>query len=866
MSCNGLFHRFRVVVLLVPLSFGILMAQSHALPENKGVVGFGLALRRLPTVGSVLNITAHPDDENNALLARLRRGEGYRTGLLTLTRGAGGQNEIGSELFEALGVLRSAELMAVHRHDDVEQFFTRAYEFGYSFSVEETMQKWGRRETLRDIVRVIRKFRPLVLLTMNPGGSGGGQHHQASAQLAAEAFRIASDPNQFPEQIEEGLRPWRPLRLFQSPGASMRSSQSTFGDVRIELGVYDPLLGESYAEFGARARNNHRSQGMNALSVPGPVSASFILAYSNVSSSQIRTSFFDQVDVSLQALSSMDPGLESSVILLEGYIDWARDAFSRSDYRSAVKAVMTGLDLVREMRESTKDPDARFLLLEKEKDFLYAAKKGHFFSFDVLTTGVADGNIVPGEEFRVQVRLINPSSVEVQKKSVELLTPPGWEVHLLRSDDSSTDFTVTVPEDASPSQPFWFRQDRTLDRYEVREGFDGTEAFPPPLVTARIVYESFGIEAILEAPAQRRWFDASIGRESRAEIKVVPEFSVALDPAMSAVPMTKSSSSRLRVTVTNHSKSEATTQLNLQVPSGWRVTPRSAQLDFSSENQTRSLWFSVRPPAGVREGVYTIEAVATTPEKSFSSGFHVISYPHIQTRHYYVPARTEIRMISVNLPPGLRVGYIMGAGDNVGLATEQLGARVTYLDEDELSTGDLSRFDTIVTGIRAYLNREDLISNNHRLLTYVRNGGNLVVQYNKYEFLREQFAPYPVSISRPHDRITVEDSSVRLLQPNHPIFNLPNRIQQPDWDGWVQERGLYFLSEWDEPYTPLLELQDPWPYNSSPKRGSLVVTQFGKGHYVYTGLAFFRQLPAGVPGAYRLWANIISFGRSAGQR
>ena len=308
------------------------------------------------------------------------------------------------------------------------------------------MQKWGRRETLGDIVRVIREFRPLVILTMNPAGSGGGQHHQASAQLAAEAFSLAGDPTQFPQQLEEGLRPWRPLRLFQSPSPGMSSSQSTFGDVKIDLGEYDPLLGESYAEFGARARNRHRSQGMNALSRPGPMSASFILAYSTVSSSQIRDSFFDQIDVSIQALATLDPELESSVILLEGYIDWASGAFSRSDYRASVKAVMTGLDLVREMRESTTHPDALFLLLEKEKDFLRAAEKGHFFNFDVLANGVSDGNVVPGEEFEVLVRLLNQSSVEIQTKSVELLTPPGWEVRLDRSVDSSVYFKVIVPE------------------------------------------------------------------------------------------------------------------------------------------------------------------------------------------------------------------------------------------------------------------------------------------------------------------------------------------------------------------------------------------------------------------------------------
>jgi LmbE family N-acetylglucosaminyl deacetylase len=603
-----------------------------------------------------LSITAHPGDENNALLALLSRGDGYRTALLTLTRGAGGQNEIGSELFEALGVLRTEELMAVHRYDAVKQFFTRAYEFGYSFSVEETMQKWGRREILQDIVRVIREFRPSVVVTMNPAGSGGGQHHQASAQLAAEAFRMAGDPAQFPEQLEEGLRPWRPLRLFQSPGPGMGFSRNTFGDVNIELSTYDPLLGESYAEFGTRARSKHRSQGMNLLPQPGPASSPFILTYSSVSAAQIRDSFFDQVEVGLQALSEMDPGLESSMILLEGYIDWAQEAFSRSDYPSAVKAVMTGLDLVRNMRRSTTQPEPRFLLLEKEKDFLRAAEKGHFFRFDVLATGTGGSNVVVGEEFEVRVRLFNRSSIDTEINSVELLTPPGWEVRLDRSTNSSFSFKVTVPENTLPSQPFWFRRNPSVDRYEIGEGFNGTESVSPPLITARAVYESFGVTAILEKPAQLRWFDPNCGAERQAEIKVVPKLTVTTDPIMSIIRTRGSAPSRLKVTATNHSKEPAAARLSLKAPPGWTVSPGSAELRFSYEDQSSSYWFTIRPPAGVKERNYSVGAIATTPERAYSSGFTVISYPHIQTRHLYRTARSTMRVLDARMPTNLRVG------------------------------------------------------------------------------------------------------------------------------------------------------------------------------------------------------------------
>jgi hypothetical protein len=295
------------------------------------------------------------------------------------------------------------------------------------------------------------------------------------------------------------------------------------------------------------------------------------------------------------------------------------------------------------------------------------------------------------------------------------------------------------------------------------------------------------------------------------------------------------------------------------------VAPRFVPLTFAFENESHSHQVLVQPPQALKRGRYFLEGKAKAAQVTFSSGYRVIAYPHIQSRHSHLPATAAIEVVDVQIPPDLKVGYVMGVGDEVGKATEQLGAHVTYLSKEDLSTGRLSQYDTIITGVRAYLNRDDLRSNNQRLLEYVRRGGHLVVQYNKYEFLESQFSPYPVNIHRPHDRVTVEESPVKVLVPGHPLLNLPNRINESDWSGWVQERGLYFLGDWDERYTPLLELRDPWPYNPAPKRGALVVARYGKGTYIYTGLAFFRQLPAGVEGAFQLWANLISYRRYAGE-
>jgi len=839
---------------------GTLWAQLRPIEEDQGVSGLGLALRKLPTIGSLLYITAHPDDENNAVLVRLSRGEGHRVGLLTLTRGDGGQNEIGSELFEALGVVRSGELMAVHRFDGVEQFFTRAFEFGYSFSVEETFQKWGRAETLGDIVRVIRTFRPLVIVTMNPTGTGGGQHHQASALLAAEAFRAAGDASQYPEQIEEGLLPWRTFRLFQSRGFGSRTNSS--GDVKINLGTFDPLLGETYAEFGARARSLHRSQGMNVLPQPGEFFAGFNLANSNVDSWKIDDSFFDQMDVSLQGLTPFEPGLEASVSLLEGYVDWACDAYARGDYDAVVKAVMAGLDYVRTMKESAGDPEAVFLLQRKEEDFLKAAEKAHFLFFDALAQSSKDGLVVAGEEFGVEVLFDVRSKQKVKIEAVELLANPDWEISFERSSGMSTNFRVKVSENPTYTAPFWFRDDQTVDRFSTLEGYRGIEPFQPPPLKARVKYRSFGVEASVEEAVHYRWFDATRGEERQMELKVVPRVSVSIEPRLAVVKLSRPGPAVFDVTVRNLSSESLKASVKLEVPKGWQAEPRMVDVNLESSNRAETKRFSVRPPARLTNGSVSIRAVASSAGgEVFNTGFMTISYPHIATHHFYRPAVSELSVLDVDLPRGLKVGYVMGVGDYGGFATEQLGATVTYLEEEDLSRGNLDQFDVIIVGVRAYLVREDLIENNRRLLEYVRRGGHMVVQYNKYEFLREQFAPYPVRINRPHDRVTVEESPVRILQPGHQLFNRPNRIIEADWTNWVQERGLYFLGEWDSRFVPLLELQDPWSYNNSPKRGALVLSEYGKGTYVYTGLAFFRQLPAGVPGAYRLWANLISFGK-----
>ena len=403
-----------------------LLGQTEVVQEDQGVTGFGLALRKLGTVGSVLYVTAHPDDENNALLVKLSRGQGIRTGLLTLTRGDGGQNQIGPELFEALGVLRTQELMAVHRYDGAEQFFTRAFEFGYSFSVEETLRRWGEEEILRDMVRVIRSFRPQIMISLSPEGTGGGQHHQTSARLAAKAFRLAGDPRKFTDQLGEELRRWQPLRLFQTslPGQTKSKESSGVVTVEIDLGTYDPLLGESYAEFGARARASHRCQGMNVLPDPTPSMVTLRLADQVLDSKPKESGLFGDLDLSLHSISAHDSELKDRLGRLAGLVSKSQKAYRHSNYSEATEALSQGLKLVRKLKGSTVHPEAQFLLEGKQADFVLALEKGHFLYFDAILVEKRDGNLVPGEEFEVESRFRTPEGSSLNMDWVYFLQNP----------------------------------------------------------------------------------------------------------------------------------------------------------------------------------------------------------------------------------------------------------------------------------------------------------------------------------------------------------------------------------------------------------------------------------------------------------
>jgi LmbE family N-acetylglucosaminyl deacetylase len=896
--------------------------QVTPLALDEGATGLALALRQLPVDGGVLYVTAHPDDENNGVLVALGRGRGLKTALLTTTRGDGGQNEIGPELFQAIGILRSEELAGVHQWDGAQQFFTRAYEFGYSFSVDETFDKWGKEEILRDVVRVVRTVRPDVILTMNREGGGGGQHHMASAQLAHEAFRAAADPNRFPEQIREGLTPWQPRKVYQSGGFNPGGGQEQAPAVPVPTGEFDQILGMSWSQAGQMARAYHRCQGMGQLEAfPGDASGAYTLYDSEPRISGPEPDIMAGVDTSLGRLVRFAAGEESKVPSLAsdlGAIDGAaRDAMNAFSVRSpqdTLPHIARGLTRARQLRQAVAastiaaGPKAELLwrLDRKARDFEKALRLAQGLVVHGLTD---DGDVVRGQAFSVGVHVFNTSPAAMTLDAVDLHVPSGWTAALqggapgpLAYNRSATlVYNVTVGPAARYSQPYWTRR-FDVDRYDIAVPEHHTLPWSPPDVTATVRYTASGVSSSYDLPIYYRYDGPWVGGEKQKVLNIVPALSVKLTPDIAVVPLDAGGRPReFRVTVLNNSKTGGATSVRLETPSGWTVEPATTAMNFSLENEEMTARFMVTPPARLTAGETEIKAVASRDGVDYREGYQVIAYDHIQERHLFHAAASAVKMFDVTVPPGLEVGYVMGTGDDVPAAIRQLGANLTMLDPDDVAFGDLSRFSTIVLGIRAYEARADVRAYNQRLLDFARNGGHLVVQYNKVAMNQlgagaaggggrgftpqaageetvgggrgrggfggggrgrggappaSPYVPFPGGVTS--NRVSVEEAPMRVLEDGTTELTSPNRITPADFQGWVQERGLYFFGANDTQYTDLLAATDPWPNNQGEKEGLLTVARLGRGTWTYVGLGLWRQLPAGVPGAYRIMANLIS--------
>ncbi|HEV2801004.1 MAG TPA: PIG-L family deacetylase [Pyrinomonadaceae bacterium] len=900
-------------------------AQVHS-TYREGAVALGLLLRRLQTTASVLHTGAHPDDEDSALIARLARGDGARVAYLSLNRGEGGQNRIGAELFDALGIIRTEELLQARRLDGGEQFFTRAFDFGFTKTREETARRWNEREILADMVRVIRRFRPAVVVSRWQGTQADGHgQHQFAGYLTPIALSAAADPAEFPEQLAEGLRPWRVKKFYVShfgQDATAATAATTTGAtgqgratgvVEIDTGRFDPLLGRSFYELAMEGRSQHKSQGEAALELRGAQTSRVRLvsrAESAMQTAAVEGSIYDGLDTTIRGIARTanltDNALANDLKRIEETASAALQKFNVLDPRTVVTALTAGLDNTLEARSklaTLKDsPDARaeadFLLAQKEREFREALQLAHGVRVDALASMET---VAREDSFIVAVRAFVPEQ-RARVAELRLRAPEGWRVERLlepskaetafvarETPQSVAYFRVHVPADAEPTAPYWLARReadpprRKGDMYVWRKDDPQTEPFAPPLIVGEAVID-VGASQVVSAPVEYRYLDAVRG-EVRRELNVVPEMTVRIDPSLIIVPLhTRARARQVTLQLINnieipkggaeHAIPTAGTRLRL--PQGW-PTPRGSVFKFESKGERVTAPITLTIPNDARAGAYSVGSSAHAmlsrlgrPELhrlsevyNFGRTQHEISYPHIQTHYYYTDAEATVRLFDLRVAP-VRVGYIMGSGDEVPEAIRRMGLDVTMLDESQLATGDLSRFDTIVVGVRASQTRPDFVAHHARLIEFVRRGGALIVQYQRPDYAAKKLPPLPAAMEVPPQRaggsptiarVVDERAPVRVLAPAHPAFNFPNRITAADWDDWVQERNLYNFTTFDSGYTPLLESHDA---GDAEGRGGQVYARLGRGHYVYTSYAWFRQLPAGVPGAYRLFANLLS--------
>ncbi|HXE81210.1 MAG TPA: PIG-L family deacetylase, partial [Vicinamibacterales bacterium] len=873
--------RTRLALISALALSAVLSAAGTAPTENRGHTGLALMLRKLATTGTVMFATAHPDDEHNPLIARLAHGDGLRVVVATATRGSGGQNEIGPELFQALGVLRTEELLSTHRYDGADQLFARAVDFGYSFSVEECFEKWGRREIVGDYVRLIRQTRPDVIITMRPDGGGGGQAHQAIARLASEAAELSADPSAYPEYASLGLRPWRPARVFRLarygfPGEPQRPVEGPA--VTVQTDVYDSILGRTYAEVGSEARSMHKSQGFGQLlALPGTPPVVLVRADAEQGSGPAKlASVHEGLDLSLEGLAVRFAGARPPAELTRGlrtiaaHVAEASQALNAGGPAAAAAPLAAGLGTVRDLRLRL---DAMSLdeSAAAEIDFRLARTERKFESALLLAQGLRlealadDGVVTPGQPMTLTLIAANRGAAPIDVTSIEFLgvdidrseCRPGA---LAASGVMRCEASARIAADARVTEPYW-RRVPDAERYEFDPDVPFGVPFRPTPFEARLSLRIAGQPIVTSIPVEYRYEGNIFSGEKRMELHVVPAITTSISPGIVVSSGGDASVERkVRVTVQRNGPGPSDATVRLALPDGWSSEPASERVQLTRADEAVTVQFALRPGTSARTGRYTVRAVVEADGHEFGRGFHVIEYPHTRRRHLFEEAVTTVQVLDVTVPEGLEVGYIMGVGDQVPPAIEQIGARVTMLGPDDLAWGDLSRFDAIVTGVRAYERRQDLRAYNHRLLQYATEGGTVLVQYNKFEFNQAQYGPYPAKVSAA--RVADEHSPVVVLEPEHPVFTRPNPITEEAWKGWTQERGLYFLGDRDPRYVDLVELSDPFENNPGPKRGALVEARVGRGRWIYVGLGLWRQLPAGTEGAYRLLANLISLRRT----
>jgi len=791
-------------------------------------------LRAFATYGTVLHVAAHPDDENTQLITYLARGRAYRTAYLSLTRGDGGQNEIGPEFSERLGVARTQELLAARRLDRGRQFFTRALDFGFSKSVPETLTFWDRQQVVGDIVRIYRTFRPDVVVTrFSPQPSGTHGHHTASAMLAVEAFKLSGDPKAFPEQLAEGLPPWQPKRILHNGWGSPAA-----GALVLQAGGRDAVTGETYQTIAMHSRAQHKTQGFG-LRPTGSGDGSWRESFTLLAGDAATNDLMDGIEVTWNRV----PGGAVVGSLVE-------DALANFDPANPAASVPALLKLRTEVAGLPPDP----VVLDKRRQLDRILQQ----CLGLTVTAVAStGDVVPNETLNLQFGATATSAVPMRLNAVRVagLAERQTVAELKPGVSVQGELSFTVPPATPLTQPYWLREEPTTGMSRVADAMlIGLPENPPSFEVAfdlEIAGQKLAVTVPVTAPT------APDGPAAAARpLAVISPVSLRFDSGVTLVVPGGRKTVRVEVRA---ARPDIRGTVRLETPAGWSVSPVSRPFSLAQDGGTVPLDFTLTAPASASLG--DVQAVAEIGATRFTNQRVEISYPHIPHQLLQPPARLRVAAFEV-AARGKAVGYLPGAGDDTAAALEQLGYRVTVLTGADLTPETLRELDAVVIGVRAFNERTDLAANLSGLFAYVEAGGTVVAQYNRPNGLKTpKLGPYALSIegSAPQQRVTDEHAPVSLLQPDHPALTTPNRIGPDDFTGWVQERGAYFPSSWDEAqFTPILAMNDP---GETPLKSSVLIARHGQGHFVYTGLAFFRQLPAGVPGAYRLFANLVSLGK-----
>ena len=856
---------------------------ARDIPQDHGATGIYQKLLKLTTTASVLHTQAHPDDEAADLLTFLSRGKGARSALLSLNRGESGGNVVGVESFDQLGLLRTEEfLLAASYYGLDDLYFTKLIDYGFSKRVQEAYDKWGKENVLSEMVRVIRINRPLVIISRFHGTERDGHgNHQAAGEISQQAFLMAGDSTAFPEQItKEGLRPWKAIKFYRGG-----VTEKEHWNIGLNTGLYSPWLGQSYKNFSMLGYSFHRSQfGGQLNEVYGPSIQYYERIENDVKRDEKENSFFDGIDTSITGIFTIT-GETIPVGILPLLTGIAADAeqaiatFQVNNPAVIIPFLTNGLSKIRSaIPLLNNQPDALFMLQVKERQFcdaINAALNIHLQAMAVPGNTSATrsfyeplptmGFAVAGRPFKIETELVNNSTVSIEPKSLRLIAPSNWMIEtnqqslkpLQANEKIAEVYKVTIPENTDYSQPYFYRNSLEENQYLLRD--KQFENLPWGATVAKVsaTYIINNAEVEIQVPVQSRKPNLPYGYDQYT-LKVAPAIAVNMQPRLGVVPLNKKMKSfDAHVELINNYDSTIKGSLTIKVPDGWKVEPLHTPFSFNRAGEKNNFTIKISMPA-ITEKSYTVEAIATANNKAYTQGYDLITHRDLDQTILYHPAIAIIKGIKVNVVPGIKIGYLMGVGDEVPRGLEQLGAKVQLLNTNDLASASFNQYDVIMIGTRAYAVRQDLNIYNQRLLDYAKNGGHLIVLFQTPEFIPQRMAPYPAVLPGNSEEVSEEDSPVKLLALNHRVLSYPNKITTADFEHWVEQRGSKFFSTWDAAYIPIISTYDK---GQAPQSGGWLMAKYGKGYYTYCAYSFHRQLPEGVKGAYRIVANLISYGK-----